>query len=246
MDQPGDTGCVNNEAFYQFNTDSALRTYLVTNGRSLGGAFSRCFRMDRLIFTLTEVLKEQEMITRDDPGMIICSEQFTQIMGPRAMHVKQLGIYCAKHTTLLPPEDQMVLMTRYPMMRGEMGYETGELTMQILDMINLKPNTRFYIDPRIREIFDSELICHKNVMKFTYDQVMRLFRMYCISRELIDLENPEVAIIKGDPMADLLKRSAVHENQICYLLARFVACTNCWTKDGIREVNEDEMDGPGF
>ena len=58
--------------------------------------------MDRLVYTLREVLKEDGMITDEEPGMIVCNDELKAVLGPSALHTKQLGTYCIPHVVLLP------------------------------------------------------------------------------------------------------------------------------------------------
>jgi hypothetical protein len=76
----------------------------------------------------------------------------------------------------------------------------------------------------------------------SYEEVMRLFQMNCIHHGLVDYMNVAVAILKGDPIAEVLKGDVIHEDQICYLLAPFVACVSLWDP----EEYVLDPDGPCF
>jgi hypothetical protein len=80
---------------------------------------------------------------------------------------------------------------------------------------------------------------------FTYERVMKVFTVYCLHYGLVPPTNVQVAILKGDPMGVVMNRDVIHQDQICYLLAPFVACINLWETEPTQDHGE-EPDGPHF
>jgi hypothetical protein len=252
MDQPV-PGYNYSDIFYRFAPDSTLQEFLSARGRGLGGFYSRYFRMDRLVYTLREVLKEDGMITDEEPGMIVCNDELKAVLGPSALHTKQLGTYCIPHVVLLPLADQVRLRQKYRGVAQHLAEDAGEEAMEILDHVYLLPTQRFYVRPDLRKLFNDVIPSQRDKKTLTFAEVLYLFRLYCMNKDIVDARNSHVAILRGDPIADLLKRDVVHQDQVCYLLAPFVACVNLWDEedDGSNDPldpwkNADEMDGPCF
>ena len=113
--------------------------------------------------------------------------------------------------------------------------------MEILDIVLFVPLTGFYVNPKLYKLFGNALPMTEKET-YTFDELIHLFHQYCSHRELLDMSNMKVSILKGDPMGKLLQRDVIHEDQICYLLAPFMACVSLWDP----EEYVLDLDGPCF
>jgi hypothetical protein len=84
---------------------------------------------------MKEVLKEEGLLTENDPGMVICTPELNDVLGPNAFHIKQLGIYCFPHLILLREGEQMRLREKYRGVVQHLAEDAGERAMEILDIV---------------------------------------------------------------------------------------------------------------
>ena len=243
-----------NSIYYKFPPGSKLRDFLSERGKTVGG-WSRgvlgdwtrgTMNMDRLIYTLKMIMIDEDMITDRDPGLIMCTPELERVLGTKALHERQLYGFCRKLVTPLSYESQIMMRARYEGVPPNIAEDAGESAMEILDHVYLDPRREFYLDPRLGDLFDTlPNITFRSRDTFTYEMVMRVFRVYCLHNGLVPITNDQVAILKGDPMGVVVKRDVIHQDQICFLLTPFVACINLWEEEPTQDREEEPTQANG-
>jgi hypothetical protein len=217
---------------YQLVEGTNLKTYMEKRGKGMK-FFRGWLNMDRLAHTLKEVMVVEGMLTDKSHGIVFCTPELEGVLDVKAFHIKEFATFFRLHMRPLTYSKLMEKIRVHKKDKPRTTPDVGEPISLILDDEYLNPVRRFNIKEGLRALYNT-IPGHRHEAhhEFSYVEVMELFRQYCIAKKLIDYRNVRVAILQGDPMATVLDRVAVYQDQIPHLFPDHVVCTNRLFENG--------------
>jgi len=238
------------DLLYTAKPNSGLASYMTSGGRSLPAT------LRTILNTLKDLIKEKKNYDPRNPEMIMCSQQLENIFGLRALHVSQVRAALNSFLVAVPPgtgaNPIRPLFTR-PGRNNIKSESSGNPPIEVpIAAATVKKESEIPAGGRLGSRFRLTPVFLRHVMPagsdpgqaYTFQEAAEALSRYILARKdhLIDFRNIKVAIIKDDPLGEVLGVQAFHRCQTAYLLRRhLMPLTPTTTLERTKTTSEERV-----
>ena len=192
----------------RFRPQAKLKSFLVQKT----GADKELYFLKDLLIMLKEVIRKEGLYDPGNPSVIICSSELETALERKALHVSQI-----RELVL----DQVVSID------GDLERDTEQTlqdptipprtlrTASITTSYYTKKKAEFFLKADFLKAIRTVSGADQTKIIFTYDEIMKLLSKYILQKKdkLFDHRNPELAIVKDDPIGIIFGVQAFHRSQ---------------------------------
>jgi len=225
-------------SYYTFKVGSPLKDYILRKTHTLREGYM----LIELIFILKRIIKDELMYDIRNPDVAIFDRDLEKALNMRALHMTEIKGVVNFQLVRLPQQDQHRLLHRdlqtsririrehwnprrptgeSPISSVPSGVPTVSPAASRVDRsVYRDPTSQFELKPDFRNVVSPLSTFNADQSLFTYAEAGALFCQYILSRNsaFIDVRNINIALIKDDPLSNVLKVEAFHRCQLHSLL----------------------------
>ena len=232
---------------FKFKDNSRVKVFLKNTGTSF---IPESFCWTHLVWEMQNRILQENLLDVSNPAIVLCSQLLEWAIEKKAFLIYELDNILKKEVepqveALNPPIVINPIDIQYPNLRwfntinltGLFDAEFQKKDDEILAHIYYDSN-RFTLDPYFASITNSNsLNTQKLRTHFSYNEAMNLTTRYIYQRQnhLLDKRNPDILIIKDDPLRFAFRVNSVHRTQLEKLVRSqlspvtpFKTSPSCW------------------